>query len=67
MLWTAIIVAAAVSLVVFSWARCRRANETIGRILAEELGPRESSCREKPPEQESRRVASDALLGLELR
>ena len=38
MMWTAILVALAVSVAVFAYSRCRRANQLIDRILTEELG-----------------------------
>ena len=61
MVWTAIIVAFVVSLVVFAGFRCRRAGALIGRILVEELGPERISCPEETPATNAPTPASDEL------
>jgi hypothetical protein len=67
MVWTAVIVALAVSLVVFAAARCRRASKLVERILTEEIGPKRVVCRAEPVPRSRTPVASDELLGAEQR
>jgi hypothetical protein len=62
MLWTAIIVASAVSLGVFAGLCCRRANKLIERILVDELGPERISRRDVPWQPDRTRAATEERL-----
>jgi hypothetical protein len=73
MVWTAILVALAVSVTVFAYFRCRQANSLIERILVEELGApnpqtvASQAITPRVPVQEPAhpRLAMDGLLGVD--